>query len=59
MDNENLQPLKDLLVEAEKHARMVRDGFKDGQAGYQTAYFIHSDVCKALSHLRVLKALNV
>lgn len=59
MDNEDLQTIKDLLVEAENRARVVRDGFKVGQAGCQTAYLMHSEVCKALAHLRILGALNV
>ncbi len=59
MDNENFQPLEDLLVEAENRARVVRDGYPVTQAGYQNAYFMHSNICKALAHLRALKAMNV
>lgn len=59
MDNETFQPLEDLLVEAENRARVVLDGFTVGQAGYQYAYYVHSDVCKALTHLRALNAMNV
>lgn len=59
MDNETLQPIEDLLVEAESCARVVRDGYKVNQAGDQNAYFMHSDICKAIAHLRALKAMNV
>lgn len=59
MDNETLQPIEDLLVEAENRARVVRDGCSVGQASTQYAYFMHSDICKALAHLRALKAMNV
>lgn len=59
MDNDTFQPLEDLLVEAKNRAQVVLDGYKVEQAGYKTAYFMHSDTCKALAHLRVLKAMNV
>lgn len=59
MDNETFQPLEDLLVEAENRARVVRDEYKVGQAGAQYAYFMHSNICKALAHLRALNAMNV
>ena len=59
MDNETFQPLEDLLVEAENRARVVLDGYAIGQAGYNTAYSIHSDICKALHLLRALNAINV
>lgn len=59
MDNEILQPIEDLLVEAKNRAQVVSDGYSLGQAGYNTAYFMHSDICKALAHLRALKAMNV
>lgn len=59
MDNETFQPLEDLLVEAENRARVVLDGYKVGQAGGQNAYFLHSNICKALAHLRALDAMNV
>ena len=59
MDNETFQPLEDLLVEAKNRARVVLDGYAVGQTGYQSVYFMHSDICKALAHLRALKAMNV
>ena len=59
MDNETFQPLEDLLVEAEHRAKVVLDGYTVEQAGAQNAYFMHSDICKALAHLRALKAMNV
>lgn len=59
MDNDNFQPLEDLLVEAENRARVVLDEYKVGQVGYQYAYFMHSDICKALAHLRALNDMNV
>lgn len=59
MDNEEFQTLEGLLVEAENRARVVLDGYSVGQAGGQDAYFLHSDICKALAHLRALHAMNV
>lgn len=59
MDNETFQPLEGLLVEAENRARVVLDGYTIGQAGYNNAYFIHTDICRALAHLRALNAMNV
>ena len=59
MDNYDFQPLEDLLVEAENRARVVLDEYKVGQVGYQSVYFMHSDICKALAHLRALNAMNV
>lgn len=59
MDNDTFQPLEDLLVEAKNRARVVLDSYTVGQAGSQNAYFMHSDICKALAHLRAMKAMNV
>lgn len=59
MVNDTFQPLEDLLVEAKNRARVVLDGYPVEKAGYQTAYFMHSDICKALAHLRALNAMNV
>lgn len=59
MDNETFKPIEDLLVEAKNCAQVVLDGYEVGQAGYQSAYFMHSDICKALAHLRALYAMNV
>lgn len=59
MDNDTFKTLESLLVEAQNRARVVFDGYPYGQAGHQYAYFMHSDICKALAHLRALKAMNV
>ena len=59
MNEETFQPIEDLLVEAENRAKVVLDGYTVGQAGGQSAYFMHSNICKALAHLRALKAMNV
>lgn len=59
MDNETFQPLEDLLVEAQNRARVVLDEYKVGQVGHQYAYYLHSDISKALAYLRALKAMNV
>lgn len=59
MDNYTFQPLEDLLVEAKNRAREVFDEYKPGQAGHQYAYFLYSDISKALAYLRALNDMNV
>lgn len=59
MDNETFQVLEKLLLDAEYCAQVVLDGYTVEQAGGQNAYFMHSNICKALAHLRALKAMNV
>lgn len=59
MDDETYQTLEGLLMEAKNRAKVVLDGYTVGQAGGQSAYFLHSNICKALAHLRALKSMNV
>ena len=59
MDNDTFQPLEDLLVEAKNRAQVVLEGYAVGQVGQVNAHNMHSDICKALAHLRALKAMNV
>lgn len=59
MDNEDFKSLEDLLVEARNRTRVVFDEYKPEQAGHQYAYYLYSDVCKALAYLRALNDMNV
>lgn len=59
MDNETFLEIESLLLEAKNRAQVVLDGYTVGQAGGQNAYFIHSNICKALAHLRALKEINI
>ena len=59
MYNDTFQPLEDLLVEAKNRAQVVLESYAVGQVGQVNAHYLHSDICKALAHLRALKTMNV
>lgn len=59
MENETFKPFEDILVEAENRARVVFDEYEVGQAGHQYAYFVYSNISKALAYLRALNDMNV
>ena len=59
MDEQTFLEIESLLLEAKNRAQVVLDGYTVGQAGGQNAYFMQSNICKALAHLRALKAMNV
>lgn len=59
MDDDTFQDLENLLVEARNRARVVFDEYKPGQAGHQYAYYLYSDISKALAYIRALNDMNV
>ena len=59
MDEQTFLEIESLLLEAKNRAQVVLEGYAVGQVGQVNAHYLHSDICKALAHVRALKAMNV